>query len=992
MSDECPWCRKLEQQIGKSATQAELARWVLVSLDVDRLAKESESLADGPTPALRVLTATGRVVASQDGYMPAAELVAWLKGHYQAAAAQPARELLDGEAPDAEAVARLVGELGGREPALREAAIRRLLPHAAVAAGPVAEALAHGSLQSRLAALELLREWKAPVKDLDPWRPKTLSEARLRAVRAWSARAGAGAAQPPGTLTAAQLASARQEIRRMLQAPEQEAAAIRERLVRYRAAMLPEVSKRLQDAITDRARERLTALRYRLAADDALVLGWPGGVERLASNQAATRRQAAQELATRATAAEEPLLLELFSNPDPLVREISLHGLRGLADPQATPALAKLLHDPEPNVRAAVLKQLAEEPSPRLVPRIVDYVAAEKDSDLVVHAVRVLKATPGAASRECLKGLLRHASWRVRAEAVEGLEKLLHEHRGEPGEREAETCVALIEVLQDQDAFVAGRAVEALKEADLAAAVAPLVRAARSRPEMAAAVVRALAAGSTMRAEAVDPLKEFCHHPDAEVRAAAVEGVCTAAPDDAEPLVRAGLQDRSSDVRRAAAAGLFGIIQSQREGLERRQDQGAVDWEDWLAKFRAGKGRPEWFPRLSGLLRALLAAKEPDERLAGALPLVALGQEEAAVPVLLALAKAEPAVQEKVAEALVWLPWPKRLELFNRLAALGPGPEQLAGMIRLLTRMPDQRAINRLWDLAAHDRLPGEVGAALTDSLDSLHFGTDYASRSRARARVSSSERKKAVAAAARRAGSGPEGQRRVALAVLLAAAPDDAVEAADHVVADPRASARLRRDAFRVQLLGRANAESHQLAMADLTHADPVFRSLAIKFLAMGAGPLQALAGESWHLEVADATVSGDKGASSGEVIVPAAPQGLKAAMVRPLLHDRDPEVAACAGYLLAVLGEPNGLEPLVRYWRAHARQHSSWVRLVYRAVAAGNDDGQVRLLEEIYRGFDRDDGELPEFYWTIRVMDGPNALKLRKTIRHEVGMEQLR
>ena len=34
----------------------------------------------------------------------------------------------------------------------------------------------------------------------------------------------------------------------------------------------------------------------------------------------------------------------------------------------------------------------------------------------------------------------------------------------------------------------------------------------------------------------------------------------------------------------------------------------------------------------------------------------------------------------------------------------------------------------------------------------------------------------------------------------------------------------------------------------------------------------------------------------------------------------------------------------------------------------------------------------ELPEFYWTIRVMEGPNALRLRKRIRQEVGMDRLR
>jgi hypothetical protein len=31
-------------------------------------------------------------------------------------------------------------------------------------------------------------------------------------------------------------------------------------------------------------------------------------------------------------------------------------------------------------------------------------------------------------------------------------------------------------------------------------------------------------------------------------------------------------------------------------------------------------------------------------------------------------------------------------------------------------------------------------------------------------------------------------------------------------------------------------------------------------------------------------------------------------------------------------------------------------------------------------------------EFYWTIRSMHGPEILKLRKKIRDEIGIEQLR
>ena len=379
------------------------------------------------------------------------------------------------------AVLRLVAELKKREPTLREAAIRRLHPHARIAAGSVTEAFVQGTLQTRLAALELLAEWKAPVQDLDPWRPETFTAARLKSLKAWAIDPGATAVGPAQQLTPVQLAAARREIARLGQGSDADAVAIRERLARHGAALLPEVYARLKQAETDRDRERLTALRYRLVAGDRLALAWPGGMERLAATTAAVRRQAVQELAERATVAEEPLLLELFSNPDPLVREISLHVLHESSGHKATVALTRLLRDPDLNVRAAVLKQLAERPSASVVPKIAEYVAAEKDPDLVVHAIRVLRETEGKAALDALTQVLGHDSWRVRAEAAEALGECAK--RGHLGtEVVADAYTALIQLLKDSDGFVVARAVSALGKADFVATVEPLVQAAEKHP------------------------------------------------------------------------------------------------------------------------------------------------------------------------------------------------------------------------------------------------------------------------------------------------------------------------------------------------------------------------------------------------------------------------------------------------------------------------------------------------------------------------------
>ena len=138
----------------------------------------------------------------------------------------------------------------------------------------------------------------------------------------------------------------------------------------------------------------------------------------------ALRRQAAEELAKLAGDDEKPLLLELFADTDPLVREISLRGLQHIGGKEASAALVKLLGDPEPNVRAAVLKQLEESPNAAMVPAVVKYLKQEKDPDLIVHGIGFLRAAKGAEATNCLISLLKHESWQVRAEAAVGIGKL----------------------------------------------------------------------------------------------------------------------------------------------------------------------------------------------------------------------------------------------------------------------------------------------------------------------------------------------------------------------------------------------------------------------------------------------------------------------------------------------------------------------------------------------------------------------------------------
>lgn len=1069
----CRQCLKLAAEIQTPAVQTELKRWTLVYLDFDRSAEQAAALGIESTPALRILTARGRLVASQDGPLTADELIAWLEEHRQTSLAAPDDVVLGSGRPDAVAVVRLVRQFGNRNPAIREAVVRRLKPYREAAAAAVLKAFREGNLAVKLTALEVLREWKAPVDEMDPWRPATLTDERMAALEKWIETAAGQQPARPEKLSEEQLAAARQSLDRMLKAAPAEADAMVERLARLGPALLPEVYDRLKQAATDRHRQRLLVLRYRLVSSDSLVLRWPGGLVRLAATDPRQRQSAAEELARLAGQDDQRLLLELFSDPDPLVREISLRGLRHIGGREATAALVELLKDPEPNVRAAVLKQLAEDPAPEMVPMVAEYLKEEKDPDLVVHAIRFLRAAGGRQALKSLISLLQHESWQVRAEAAEAIGQgpALRTHgfgpfAEEPDELMVDGYVALIDLVEDPDAFVVSRAVEGLSGVDMAVAVEPLVKAAERHPDLASTIIEMLSSGGNMRPRAIPHLRKFCKHDNPVIRAAAVAGICQAAPDAMEEELAAGLQDAQSRVRIAAASALFGLLESERENADEddpfapdpfadpfavepsaglisgaarllsdllkgtkpaetqaddrpdeptpdegtAKDQPAEDqppedqpredeatppkgdqpdteseppWDRWLKEYYGGNGRPKWADRMIPPLEKMLQAEAAEERLAAALALVPLGKGERALPVLIEAAGSGPGLVVRAGSVLPWLLAEERLRTFDQLRKLTAGQDDLAALIYTMVEVPDRRGAGLFWEMLADEGLPIQTAGVLQMGLRGAYLGTRYYSLSNA----SPSDRKDMVREAKARVTTGSTRQRLVALSLLASAAPGDAAELADRLAGDPKTDEALRLDAFQVAMATKPQTEAVEMAIAALSGDSDRRRTLALTYLAHGREALEYLRG-GLPLDLSDTTPTWNRD-QTGTPIIPLPPPRLKAEHLRPLLDSPDPKTAAYAGYLLALFTEPQGLDKLLEYRRAGeaSRDRADW--LVYRAIASLDEAAQVPVLEEIYRGLDRYD--VSQFYWTIRIMSGPEILRLRKTIRDQVGMENL-
>ncbi|MEI8382641.1 MAG: HEAT repeat domain-containing protein [Planctomycetota bacterium] len=614
--ESCPWCRRLDEEIAKPAVQKSLQKWTLVSLDVDKNAADARTLNVESIPAMRVLTSTGRIVEARDGYLTEEKLLDWLDSSFERATEGLDETLLSTGAPEPLDLQKILRQFGDRNPTAREAAVRRLMPYRAETADAVVKALRQEKLSSRLSAIELLREWRAPLDDLDPWRPETLTAERLGRIDEWLLTV-ATKEIAPWSLTAAALADARFDIDQLLKADAVTAAATRERLARHKTALLPEVVARLKNATTDDERSRLLALRYRLVIADSIALRNPELVERLAAIDVRTRHHAVQELTEQAGADSQPLFLELFADVDPLVRELSLRGLRTAAGDDGTRALIKLLDDPEPNVRTAVLKQLAENPLPEYQPRLIEFLKTETETALLVHAVRCFRKLK-TKSPDVLIPLLEHAEWQIRAEALDTLTGAWQRYPDDETRnllKQANVRSAVIERLGDDDAFVVSRAILGVKSDVTQGVIKKLLTIPEKHPSLLKDVVATLSTASNQTALVMPSLKSFAASPDPTVRAEAIRGMGNLAPTEIGKELKGALEDVEPQVRIAGAMTLTQILSSSQPNLSNgkwnfRNSAGAITLSGDTSGYHAPVGITveEDIPPsggVSGLLRSL---------------------------------------------------------------------------------------------------------------------------------------------------------------------------------------------------------------------------------------------------------------------------------------------------------------------------------------------------------------------------------------------------
>ena len=1036
-ADWCHWCHKLQAELEDPDVQQELANWVLVYIDTDENPDDARRLNIGPIPALRILSAGGRTRSSRDGFVPAEKLLDWLKQSADTGANDIDEELTSTRKLTSDVVTRLVKHLGNRETVVREAVIRRLASDQQLARNEVIRALGQGNLATRLSSLEILASWKAPLAELDPWQPETFTADRLKVLDEWSAALpedspDESAAVEP--LSPERIDQVRAEISKLGTADLDEAEAIISRLSRLSRSLMPEVRDQSRQAATDKLRERLDWLRFRLASADALDLKWPGGLMRLASTDARVRRAATQELAKLASKGDESLLAELLLHPDSLMRETSLRALHAVGGSRANDELARLLDDPEPNIRAAVLKLWSEKPSLKVTGRIADYVATEQDADLVVHAVRLLRAIRGQDAVDCLIGQLSHSSWQVRAEAIEAIGEIVSDdtrHQSNPsGASPADkrtAYAAITKTLADADGYVVSRAIQALNYSVDEQAVQPLLSAVDQHPDLAEKIGEALITADYARGSAA--LRTWLRHQDERLRAAGLKTLAhrNAFMDDDD--IAALFRDASEFVRIAAAetvwkhcddqrlqaaqsdwhkvvedeliqeprpatgffGGLVGLFGGRRPAPKQvtpkrnetdESEQATSPQDKWLADFRQGAHRPKWLQSVIDPLKEMLTAPSQRERVTAGLALVPLGHDDDAIPVLLDVAKTNRGLSTELSKVLRWLPFEQRAKHFDELYALSRDPQERSTLFEELTVYKDSRTTELLWGMLKGQNVDGPLAQTIVKAM----AGNP---QDRMQQDLESATEEDPKEGLLKRIREGSEWQQRAAMAFLLSNEATAAVDAAQSIYENDALSPGLRRDAFRVVLSGSPPREAAERAAKALMSHDAIAALPSLTYLALGEDHVLKNDDGTFHMKV-EADVIHLRQFSQESP--PWIPTKLKAADIRPFLQHEFVDVRAQAASVLAMLGDTSQIELIVQRWRrADQNNSAAWRKLVYYAIADADDAKYFPILDEIYQAISQQSNDLREFYWTIRSMHGPDVLQLRKRIRDDVGMSQL-
>ncbi len=182
----CDACRSVDMSLKTLEAAGALRDFTLLRIDFDEQPDEVRRLEVNTIPSVRLLSPKGGLIESRSGPQTLDDLRDLLS-HRESAISVPTDPALSGDdCPTREGFDRLLELMTSDDTRSRRSAIARVAAHRFLAAD-VVDAFAGASMRLRLALLDVLSGWDAPMGDIDPWRPESITPESLARLREWAA-------------------------------------------------------------------------------------------------------------------------------------------------------------------------------------------------------------------------------------------------------------------------------------------------------------------------------------------------------------------------------------------------------------------------------------------------------------------------------------------------------------------------------------------------------------------------------------------------------------------------------------------------------------------------------------------------------------------------------------------------------------------------------------------------------------------------------------
>ncbi len=123
-------------------------------------------------------------------------------------------------------------------------------------------------------------------------------------------------------------------------------------------------------------------------------------------------------------------------------------------------------------------------------------------------------------------------------------------------------------------------------------------------------------------------------------------------------------------------------------------------------------------------MKTAVGNDDAEERIRAAVILSAFSEDEIALPVLMKEARQSPKHAARIAEALPWLLWPERRQLFLACIESAVSADQQSQIVGSMTALRDKRAAPLLWHLLRSSR--PELIDAIYSGLSSIYFRDSF--------------------------------------------------------------------------------------------------------------------------------------------------------------------------------------------------------------------------------------------------------------------------